>query len=1636
MTHSHRQDIEFLRDSLLFSATWYTSRYPDVSLSGVDPLEHYVRVGAILGRDPHPLFSAPHYEAQLRDRGLVAANPLIHYLREGWRLRVAPHPLFPVAWYFQRYPDIAAAGVEPVGHFLIQGVSENRQPHPCFCVADVLDRCPELRRQGINPLVYYLEGQWTEDPCPEATRFLASTTATRGLHTDEASSPPIPLDPAAPTTTVSTDIRAIAFYLPQFHTIPENDEWWGPGFTEWTNVRRGAPQYRGHYQPHVPHPDLGYYDLDDPEVMEKQAALAREAGLEGFCFYYYWFNGRRLLERPIERLLATGRPDFPFCFCWANENWTRTWDGSENEVLMGQHHSPESDARFIRDLLPAFRDRRYIRVDGRPLLLVYRPGILPDFASTAERWRQICRKEGIGEIYLAGVRSFLDMTTEASGLDALVQFPPLLTDTPNLAGNPQLGVPASFSGFIFDYRRLVDISLSHLAADRKLLPGICPSWDNTARRLERGTSWVNSSPETYERWLRRLVVHARANLPAAERFIFINAWNEWAEGCHLEPDEKFGYAWIKATRAALPSTADPTDLQESQNPTVHPVVDAVRESRLRSLTGSEEASKRAGFLADYTALLAIFRQKGHAISVTNGLPVCRTEKDTFTLEKRGEVERLSTAIWGDIEERPFCFVLLQYNKWEHTQKCVESIRKLSAQRGPVHIIIVDNASSGEAVAKTRELFGQDEDVSLIFNSENLGFAAGNNAGYRHAREKFGDAFIVVMNNDVVIEQADFADKCRQLFRHWSYSILGPDIVTPDRRRENPWNDYVYGLDGWKELRDLFLRQKETFLNSGSATFERSGERSPQKEWIANPILQGACYIFSPIFVHCHDTPFDESSFLYGEEFPLAVNSLITGHFTLYSSELAILHEEGVSTGLVVDQRKMLHGYDGALNGIELSLLRLQRQADAADGKPLGMDEAELAKLTSDGRRHVLVDLFFCQPGFHGGGEYGKAVFRGLIEASTRLPDVQLWAALDPDLFIDEWVWEECRRNAINIVRVKSYDHIVALVNPGYFHSFFAPAIVVYTGYEYMKRIGGNLKFDEQTSTRVIGTLLDLRDFEMASEWETIAEARRKAGCRPETDHSAEEWREEALRQGKHARDLAEMYRRICTSKALETIVTISDYSAQSIRKNAGGDRNVEVLFAPEKNRTEPEAFAHRDIDFENEPYLVLLNAGRVEKNAAAAVAAMDSLFADPAFTGSNPRLKLVLVGIDNIHDLGIGMPREHRRIAAIPHLSPPHLEYLIQKSQGLLYPSFNEGFGYPPLEAMSLGIPSVVSNRCSIPEVCGAAASYCDPFDIGSVASAIRSLLSESLDAGRLKAHAATIKRRQNEDLHKLSQLVCGGARPNPPPAKRPRPQRNRNRASTGLVLERDGWCPICDAEVTFSSKDAWLRDHYLCSGCGSIPRERAIMHAIQTRFPDWRNLRVHESSSGNRGASVKLREQCRHYVGTQYDPTLGFGRTHPTGGYRSEDLEKQTFADEEFDLVVTQDVMEHILDAEAAFREIHRTLKPGGIHVFTTPLINEDKPSLRRAERGPDGNVIHHFPPEFHANPMSGEGSLVVWHWGFDIVDVIARASGGQAQILHLADPKLGIEGACLEVIVQQRSNGQHHAARCDAAVADACAP
>ena len=345
-------------------------------------------------------------------------------------------------------------------------------------------------------------------------------------------------------------VRLIAFYLPQFHAIAENNNWWGEGFTEWTNVKPAQPQFEGHYQPHIPD-ELGYYNLLDTAVQRRQVELAKLYGVGGFCFYFYWFGGHRLLEAPIENYLNDRSLDLPFCLCWANENWSRRWDGLDSEILIAQQYSPEDDLAFIQHIAKYIKDERYIRIDGKPLLLIYRPNLLPAMQETAKRWREWCRQNGVGEIYLAYTQSFEKVDPGIYGLDAAIEFPPNNSAPPNItkAVKP---LQDRFSGTVFDWRVFVQRSRDYQKPDYKLFRSVCPSWDNTARRKHSGTIYLNSTPQGYQEWLSNAVAETCSRITDPnERLVFVNAWNEWAEGAHLEPDQRYGYAYLEATRRAL-----------------------------------------------------------------------------------------------------------------------------------------------------------------------------------------------------------------------------------------------------------------------------------------------------------------------------------------------------------------------------------------------------------------------------------------------------------------------------------------------------------------------------------------------------------------------------------------------------------------------------------------------------------------------------------------------------------------------------------------------------------------------------------------------------------------------------------------------------------------------------------------------------------------------------------------------------------------------------------------------------------------------------------------------------------------------------------------------------------------------------
>ncbi|HYR76631.1 MAG TPA: glycoside hydrolase family 99-like domain-containing protein [Pyrinomonadaceae bacterium] len=355
------------------------------------------------------------------------------------------------------------------------------------------------------------------------------------------------------------DARCIAFYLPQFHPIPENDEWWSRGFTEWTNVAKARPLFKGHYQPNIP-ADLGFYDLRVAEARLAQADLARQHGIEGFCYWHYWFAGKRLLERPFQEVLKSREPDFPFCLAWANESWTGVWNGQPNKILLEQTYPGEEDyVRHFHALLDAFGDERYIQMDGKPVFVVYMPDSLPDPQRFTDLWNELAIKAGLKGIYFIGIVDCL--WSETPGFDGYTYHLPgtfvkalpkrqLTRLVKTLRGRSVDRYLNNRLPLTVDYSSLIANSLRSIQFGPKHYPSVIPNWDSTPRHGVKGLVLLDSTPDLFRAHLREAIDIVQSR-DRDHRLIFVKSWNEWAEGNYLEPDLRFGSGYLEAIREEL-----------------------------------------------------------------------------------------------------------------------------------------------------------------------------------------------------------------------------------------------------------------------------------------------------------------------------------------------------------------------------------------------------------------------------------------------------------------------------------------------------------------------------------------------------------------------------------------------------------------------------------------------------------------------------------------------------------------------------------------------------------------------------------------------------------------------------------------------------------------------------------------------------------------------------------------------------------------------------------------------------------------------------------------------------------------------------------------------------------------------------
>jgi GT2 family glycosyltransferase/glycosyltransferase involved in cell wall biosynthesis len=708
-------------------------------------------------------------------------------------------------------------------------------------------------------------------------------------------------------------VKAIAFLLPQFHPIPENDLWWGKGFTEWTGVARARPSFVGHHQPQLP-ADLGFYDLRLPEVREEQARLARHYGVHGFCYYHYWFGGRRLLHRPLDEVLESGKPDFPYCICWANENWTRTWDGNARDVLIEARHSKQDSVEFIRSLIPHFRDPRYIRVNGAPMLLVYRVDIVPDMAGTVAIWRDECRRAGVPGIHVASVQSFGIGDPRKYGCDASVEFPPHGTDMAwncNAAFADRMLNPA-FSGHIVDFDRVIDMSLRRAEPDYRLYRGVMPAWDNTARRQDNPLIFVNSTPERYEYWLSEIVRRTAEHPDRADRFVFINAWNEWAEGAHLEPDHRFGHRYLEATRRALAgeqrfpclppapaaqhglgttngyasAVAEPGSLQRSGAGAVVPE----RSTRLSwgsSVGAWVYRAGRGAFrrMPGYDRTRAgtidwLFRHTGRVFAATAAhrdwlarQPQLGAQGSPRPLTEGLAASEADSPIVIPASEAPRVTVVIPvFNNWAHTSRCLRSIAR-TRPNVAFDVLVVDDCSTDDTSVRLSSAVG----VRTMCSPVNRGFLASCNAAVDDCRGQY----IVFLNNDTVVLEGWLDELVGIADGDPSVGLVGSMLVFPDGTLQEA---------GGIVFRDA----------SGMNYGRGQDPRRPEFNYLRDPDYCSGASILVPRALFEALGRFDTRySPAYYEDTDLAFRVREAGLRAVYNPLSRVIHHEGATSGTEV-----------------------------------------------------------------------------------------------------------------------------------------------------------------------------------------------------------------------------------------------------------------------------------------------------------------------------------------------------------------------------------------------------------------------------------------------------------------------------------------------------------------------------------------------------------------------------------------------------------------------------------------------------------------------------------------------------------------------------------------------------------------
>lgn len=484
-----------------------------------------------------------------------------------YRRMVENSGLFDKSWYVTHYPEALQNGLEPLDYYIAIGAKAGHSPSGAFNASWYNSQRPDLV-VVTDPLEHYLHFGRNEGllPYPGNAAIRIGDAPPPLEHVSATLKSVCVQERAEPPEQIKELPRLFAFFLPQFHPIAENNYGHRPGFTEWDNVIKSKPLFKGHYQPRTPG-ELGYYDLRSMDVLREQTRLANDHGIDGFCFYYYYFQGKKLLYKPIENYIRSDLKA-PFLFLWANENWSRRWDGGDNEVIVAQKHSPDDNLAFIRELLPIFADDRYVKVDGKPVLAIYKPHLFANIHAATDLWRDDVLKHGFPGLYLVMADDWSSDPPHPRdlGFDASYEIPSnIIPETVLLRDSENLGLAESFEGRIVDYRKFASFHMSRPLPHYKRFRTVMAPWDNTPRYGARAVIHTNTDNDSYRLWLSEAIVDTRWRYQPDERIVFIHSWNEWCEGTYIEPDGRHGRRLLEETREVVRDVRSTVALERSES---------------------------------------------------------------------------------------------------------------------------------------------------------------------------------------------------------------------------------------------------------------------------------------------------------------------------------------------------------------------------------------------------------------------------------------------------------------------------------------------------------------------------------------------------------------------------------------------------------------------------------------------------------------------------------------------------------------------------------------------------------------------------------------------------------------------------------------------------------------------------------------------------------------------------------------------------------------------------------------------------------------------------------------------------------------------------------------------------------------